>query len=384
MPNDDHQQKRLVPVVMMAVLLPVAAWGMPRFAARSGMTCSTCHVDPGGGGMRNDFGASVYAARFIPLPKDAPVDSSRWLAPRVTNTLAFGADLRAIYSGVVPGDTEAPEQARLESSHTLFLMQADLYVRAELSDWLTLYHDQGVYGGFESKALVRFGAFTAKVGRFVPPFGWKLANHTTWVRNRMGFSATERDVGLEIGVEYGPLVAQVAVVNGAGEDLLDDNASKGISSRVEVRFGRASVRARIGGSAYWNIAGEETDEGDERVEDVRAGVFYALFVGRLGLLGEVDYRRRDDRAADFIVGSLIGYHELSFLAWQGVDMRIAWEHLDADIEVSDDLLQRVSAGVEFHPITGLELQVLARYVLGDARLPAAGLFDVTAMVHAYF
>lgn len=235
-----------------------------------------------------------------------------------------------------------------------------------------------------SMLVARFAGFTAKIGRFVPPFGWKLANHTAWTRSRMGFSATERDVGLELGAEVGPLVAQVAVVNGAGEDLLDDNEAKGVSGRVELRFGKARVRARLGGSVYWNVAGEETDEGDERVEDLRAGGFYAFFVGRLGVMGDVAWRRLDDRTTDFIVGSLAGCHELSFLAWQGVDLRVSWEHLDPDLEVVGDLLQRLSVGVEVHPVTGLEVQLLGRYTLGDEQLPQAGLFDVTAMIHAYF
>ena len=262
-------------------------------------------------------------------------------------------------------------------------MQADLYLRADVTGWLTLYHDQGVYGAFESVALARAGPVTFTAGRFVAPYGWKLANHTAWTRERLGFGATEREVGLGVGLETALVSVQAAVFNGAGDDLLDDNLAKGVSARAEVRLGQGAVRARAGGSVYWNVAGEDEDGVDERIEDLRAGGFYAVFAGRLGLLGQVDYRRLDDRAADGIRGHLIGYHELSFLAWQGVDLRVTWEHLD-DLDVEDDLLQRLGVGVELYPAHGMEVQLLARYVLADARLPESALLDLMAMLHLYF
>ena len=369
----------------LCALVPLTSLAMPRFAARTGMTCSACHTNPTGAGMRSAFGASVYGTRFLPIPLDEAPRTDRWLNPQPTAALGLGADIRALYMTVLPGENDAPEEGQLEAQHTFFLMQADLYLRAEVAEWATLLHDQGVYGAFESMAILRFGGFIVKAGQFVPPYGWKLANHTAWTRERLGFGATGREVGLELGAEYGPFTAHVAFVNGAAEDIFDDNAAKGISGRLEVRLGRRSVRARLGASAYWNISGEDADDGDTRREDLRVGGTYAFFVGRLGVLGEVDFRRIDDRGADVpIVGSLVGYHELSFLAWQGIDLRVTWEHLDPDVEVADDLLQRLGVGIEVMPISGVEVQLLARYVLGDSRLAESGLFDVSATLHLFF
>lgn len=378
--------RRLLPLAIatlgLCVALPAAA--MPRFAARTGMTCSACHTNPSGGGMRSSFGASVYSPRFLALPALEEVRTDRWLDPQPTRTVGLGADIRAVFLHTAVGDTDAPEERQLEDQSTFFLMQADLYLRADLAEWVTLYHDQGVYGEFESMALFRAGPVHFKVGRFIVPFGWKLANHTTWTRERLGFGATDRDIGLEIGLEIGPLVLSVAGFNGSGSDLLDENVEKGIASRFDLRFGQGRVRGRFGGSVYWNISGEETDDGDERREELRAGGHYGFFVGRFGLLGEVDYKRVDDRTKPFVIGSLIGMHELSFLAWQGVDLRVTWEHLDPDLQVDGDLLQRIGVGVEVYPFSGVEVQLLVRYVLADENLPEAGLVDVTAMAHVWF
>ena len=373
---------RLLTLVLM-LATGTAADAMPRFAARTGMPCSACHVNPSGAGMRGRFGANVYATRFLPLPRSTDAASEALLSPEPIRGLAFGTDIRPMWLSSMPAENDAPATRKIEEQHSFFLMQADLYVRAQPAEWVTFYHDQGVYGAFESMVLLTFGPVTIKTGQYVPPYGWKLPNHMAWTRELLGLTATDRDVGVEVDLELGPLSLQAATVNGAGDDLFDDNFLKGVSMRFDLRFGQRAVRGRVGGSFYYNQAGEESDEGDQRREVIRAGGLYALHVGRLGLLGEVDYVRLDDRSTPMIRGQLIGYHELTFLAWQGVDIRFTYEHFD-DVEVEDDMLHRLGVGVEVFPIHGLELQVLARTVLGDRRMPEAGLTDFLAMVHVYY
>ena len=41
------------------LVLPSVACALPRFAARVGASCSLCHVDPSGGGMRTDYARNV-------------------------------------------------------------------------------------------------------------------------------------------------------------------------------------------------------------------------------------------------------------------------------------------------------------------------------------
>ena len=80
-------------LVLVAGLLFMAtpATAMPRFSARKGLPCSACHVDPTGGGMRNDFGRDVFALTELPASDGASA------TPREPPPAALGADVRLRY-----------------------------------------------------------------------------------------------------------------------------------------------------------------------------------------------------------------------------------------------------------------------------------------------
>ncbi|MCL4367679.1 MAG: hypothetical protein M1337_00650 [Actinobacteria bacterium] len=57
-------------VVAVALLFwPTPSAALPNYAAATGQACGTCHVNPGGGGPRNDFGQAFEA---IPTHADDP------------------------------------------------------------------------------------------------------------------------------------------------------------------------------------------------------------------------------------------------------------------------------------------------------------------------
>ena len=35
-------------------------FGLPRYAIGNSSSCMNCHVNPSGGGMRNDYGSNIY------------------------------------------------------------------------------------------------------------------------------------------------------------------------------------------------------------------------------------------------------------------------------------------------------------------------------------
>lgn len=399
-------------VVSGLVALPRAAHAVPRFAARTGMPCVACHVNPSGGGMRNAFGRNVYERHMLPWPdaaEEPASDSGGGMrnAADAASWFELGGDLRAAYFFA-----HSPEP-KVENLNSFFLMQADLYASARAGEHLTFYLDRGVYGSFEAFALLEWPAHGAlmlprwylKLGRFLPAYGLKDPNHTLTVREGIGFSQVAKDTGLEAGLLYGPATLQLALTNGtANDEQLDSsgtsrrNFEKAVIARAELRGRWGGARLFTGGSLFWNDNVRQTNPlappdlvkpADQPLvgvglRELRTGVFGGAFLGRLGLLGEIDYVRDN-----FFAPGLPAWHgyasfaELSFLPWRGLDLLATYEFKDPDLDVRDDATRRVGGVIELYPIEYLEVRLQYRYTLSALGLPSDGAHELVAYVHAF-
>lgn len=365
---------------------------LPRFAARKGLPCQVCHVDPSGGGMRNDFGAHVFAASELALAarRESPPQAA-------TTPVGLGADLRVAYEHMRRGDHHQP---RLDS---FYLREASLYASADPWPGMTVYLAPTFHGSesvfFEAAVVVRpalasllrdalLQSAYVKVGRFVPVFGHKLADHTAFVREQLGFDATRRVTGVELGLTPGPFEIQASVFGGTGGGDRDENAGKGVSAKASYRLRTRPVKLELGVSGYLDTDGlpasEDRDHVDSRREDLRAGVFGSLTVGRLTWIGEADAGRVDDHRESAVVERLATFQELAILAVRGLDVRVSHEAWDGDTGASGDTVHRVAAGADLYTWPGTEVGVRYRQSFGDARQPLARIREVIVAGHWFF
>ena len=146
--------------------------------------------------------------------------------------------------------------------------------------------------------------------------GFRFVDDDLFVRSRTGYTFNRHDVGVELGVEPGPL----SLVANATEDQL--------SLRAATVFRRFRVGASYG----------------EALNDVEGsvwGVFAGANFGRFTLLGEGDFIR--DIARD----RFAALAEVNVLATRGLNFKLTYEWFDADRSVASSADQtRVSVGVE--------------------------------------
>lgn len=380
--------------VVLALAWAFSASAIPTFAIREGVTCAACHVNPSGGGMRNRYGRYVYGPTQLPAGYPRQLGLSGPLDVDIGDRFAIGADARGAYIDQRPGD---PAE---QSLRTIFLMQADLYLAATPFDGLTLYYDQGAYGSFEGMALYQFHLKApglsgyVKVGRFTPSFGLRLPNHNVYTRQEIGFGPRDKDVGVEVGVNVGPLLLQAAVVNGTGpEQLLDDNKKKGGVGRAEVLLKAGALRLLVGGSFYLNASGNRTEVRgtvvDSTSQQWRAGVHLGAALGRFAYLGEALVGKvqpgelNKQLPKEF---SFRSYQELAVLVVRGFDLTLNYEFREPDLDLRSGRAHRLSAGFEFHPVPYAEIKALFRHSLGSgpAEEKQNGSNEAIAMVHVYF
>ena len=160
-----------------------------QFELSKDQTCSSCHISPAGGGLLNENGMST--AESISKYGTAPEFFYNKLG--TPSWLTLGGDLRGAY-----GFLRAPEEYLVG-----FPMQTDLYANAKFA---SNFHAQVTVGyrppeyGNEAQTYVwsrehyvmwqqhadsNQGLFV-RVGRFMPVFGLRFAEHPVYTRQYGG------------------------------------------------------------------------------------------------------------------------------------------------------------------------------------------------------
>jgi hypothetical protein len=419
------------PGVLLALLSSlVSTWALalPRFAARNGMECIQCHVNPTGGGMRNAYGRNVFEHVFLPASSSGEPES--WLAesfpaeedeatrelgqraagfsPELTDWLTIGADLRAAYIGIRPDKGPTPDSPR-EITSSFFLMQADLYHAARLNSVVTLYLDVGVYSGFEAWGLFHLlrdregPQLYLKVGRFLAPFGIREVEHQLYTREAVGFGQLDRDTGLELDGYLGPATLNVALLNGTLGDTPFDTPGtvrrtfeKAVSSRLSLRMEPGPFRVQLGGSFYWAdnnnqpnpaLAGDLpaalSPDAPKGVTEIRAGAFLTANVGRFTYLADAVWVRNRFTAEELPpLAGYATYQELSIILRQGLELVSTFEFLEPDVGVASDSSKRAGLVLEWFPLPFMELRTMVRRAW-DGTGTTGGRWDVVLFAHLF-
>jgi len=205
-------RSRRVALVAALLLLGAAVSGAePMFLSRQYNRCTSCHYSPTGGGLLTPYGRSLSRQELSTTGRSAPGQpppapgkgEEAFLWGALGNTLGpvhLGIDVRPSHLSL---DVGGPTSQGRD-----FLMNADL-LAAWRSHGFTVYGEvgrkpaigqdsAGIYSyehwvGYESP-----GGIGVRVGRFLPAYGIRLADHTAFSRARLGFDKYDQDYGVEV------------------------------------------------------------------------------------------------------------------------------------------------------------------------------------------
>jgi hypothetical protein len=324
--------------LLVAVSLPAAS--EPYLAVRQGLPCSGCHVNPTGGGLRNAagnaFAQNELAARRI------ETGETQWLG-ELNRFVSFGGDFRgsATYTDFETAESEDPALAVDELRAYL-----DVHV---IPGRLSVYFDQRLAPG-DSRNLEAYGRFFfdetrryyVKAGQMYLPYGLRLEDDTSFVRQVSGIGFDTPDNAVELGLETGPWSAQFAVSNGtAGGE--ENNSGKQWSLRGEY----LQSGWRVGASYNFNDAGD--------AQRHLAALHGGLRTGPVAWLAEVDYV--EDRGLP--AGDLrrwVGLVEANWMPRRGHNLKLTFETYEPDTDVDEDEQDRYSLVYEYMPFQYLQLR----------------------------
>src|SRR3990172_1866066 len=242
-------------LALCGIMLAVSSTSnaLPRFSSRMNLPCQSCHVNPSGGGMRNQYGLD-FGREQLAVKRWQQEYGLEEFSTKITDFLSYGSDFRFLAFYQTKSNPDA-------SSSSFFPMQMDLYLNFAISKKIGLYLNPafGPYNRLEAFVLAKVlpASGYIKAGRFAPPHGLRFDDHTSFIRQATPFrNNSGQQSGLEFGFGPSPFRLMGAVTNGMRGDI-DGGVAKAIFGRVEAHGVLGAVNLLGGISSYNDASGGE-------------------------------------------------------------------------------------------------------------------------------
>jgi hypothetical protein len=338
-------------LLLPLLLITIEAHAEPYLAVQTGFKCGQCHVNPTGGGERTVFG-NVFAQTQLAANR-IDTGGDVWTG-EINKFLSVGGDLRTQFQvtkqpGTTSTDDFELEQARVYASANVIPGRLFVYVDEQVAP--NTATNREAYAFYWSASHEWY----VKAGQMYLPFGFRLQDQSALVQQITGINMTNPDQGVEFGFEKGHWDAQLAITNGT-------------ASGPEVDHGKQFSGQLIYVESIWRF-GLALNLNNAQVGNKSAeGLFAGLRTGPINWLAEVD--TTDDKSLPIAQGREIAtLLEANWRVAQGHNLKLTYEYLDPNRDVSNDGQTRYSVVYEMTPIQYLQIRTGLRYSDGIPQAP---------------
>jgi len=393
-------------------------WANPEISARRcTLDCNVCHESPTGSGLRTPAG-QYYGLQVLPTwgrrPTAAAVENnakpqkarfrlwegfSGW---KEGNTPA--KEIPGRFGDIDPGEFDGKSVFRMgadvrsayyhpfddDRDTAFFPMQAEAYLMYRPSTPITLYSSFGLKGsktkldytgndtteedgyGYDlpqdyltiPELFLKLDRFKynsyIRMGRFYPVYGWRLPDHTSFIRRDLGFDNNRQVFGVEAGLNPNyPFLNVSAFVQGAKfwpGDLCwrEDEDCEHSGAGATLSGGYRDIGGQIFGSFHYLNR-------NHGPEELTGGLGWGLNLFPAVYMGEADYRRtipEDDNSDP--VNALFLYNEIDFLAAKGANLKLKHDWKKENLNQTSGEAHRITVGIEWHPYSHVQLEAQHR------------------------
>jgi hypothetical protein len=415
-------------------------WKNPELKKRKcNMSCSGCHINPSGGGLRTVSGR-FYGQATLPMFGASHRPFKDWQRHMI-HAAAEKTRKNRIPDpawGTAPGGPAAMayDQERYAGLHAdplvwvgidartalwvakkmalFFPMQLDTYLAVRPYRHLTAYVSGGVlaksqgyvttfglgcrpeepnadcYSRSRSTPFMVKDTFLmlhqlpymsyVRAGRFEPPFGLMLPDHTIPTRRHFELDhgiLHSRVTGVEVGLAPNYPYFQLAFFRPNRQDRFTDDPERTSPDELPPFFGVSGWGSAA--SFGWRDLGyqfglsamvrqrEHSDGGDTQSLSFNVGFnpWYYLDWLPLTYTAELAFGSRQRVGSGAFTGQIALVQELDYLAFNGLNFRLRHDYADFDVEVRGDHINRLALGFDLIALPGLGLS-------GESRLTLAG------------
>ena len=344
--------------------LAETAWAEPVFLAKQYTRCSACHYSPTGGGLLTPYGRLLSHRELSTTGSGDATASNAGVEDDPHGEQAF------LYGAL--GDALGPVHLGLEIRpahlHIGFpgghqdmnlQMNLDLIGALQKNGW-TAY---GTVGREPPNAASRNGqtlpdaafisyehwisyqtdrGFGIRAGRFLPAYGVRFADHTTYTRAYLDLDRNDQVYGLEVSATKGPSMVQAMISPGKAEALLHDPSHRGFSTAGRWQFD-LSPRATLIGSGFYR----DSTEVDPRSGAV-GGAFGFAPTSHVSIWTEADANLTTQAAGGH---TWVVVNETSIEVYRGIWLKLSPQLHTSGVAESQSDVRRLVFGADLLPRT---------------------------------
>jgi len=338
-------------------------FSLPRYSLQESTSCMSCHINPTGGGMRNDYGNNIYSLEELPLKKWINHSDEDW-GGYITDNVQIGGDFRL-------------QVFKNGEKNRIFPMQADLYSNIDINSKADLYFKIDLSRRMADEYFIIFNNLIKnswiKIGQSIPNYGIKIEDHTSFTRggndNSLFSSSYDSnyDKGLffDVGedppviVEFGTKYNGIIFTTSIGTNYISPESYDGISNFALSlnSFHSFDDLNTLTGMSYM----KEFD-----IESY--SIFGGLNVNKISLLFELDkvnnwvsyHAAGNDNVNSVYYNSYANLFQFTYKVKQGMHMILKFDYFDKDFDTEDGSLLRKTIGFEYYPLNMFEVDFYIR------------------------
>jgi hypothetical protein len=306
------QRLHVAVLVVCALGFTASATAEPMFLAKNETRCTSCHYSPTGGGLLTPYGRLQSRQEL----STSGGDSEQFLWGALGDSLGpvdLGIDARPTHLRVAfPGG----------SARRFLLMNADVLGAVQAAGW-TFYGQVGRRPeigntGGDLYSYEYWGAkqvssqWAIRAGRFLPAYGIRFADHTSYNRANLGFDKYDQVLGAEVSHTTNRSVIQVSAGPGRAEAVFNEPGKAPFTTTGRVQFDLTPKHVVVGSGMFRSESGEGARQD---VSNGAAGIAYGFSpASRVTVWTEADARFRDETDGQ----SLVLVNETSLEVFRGV------------------------------------------------------------------
>jgi hypothetical protein len=261
------RRARFFPLALVLIGSMGSAQAEPIFLSRQYARCTTCHYSPTGGGLLTPYGRSLSRQELSTTGSSGsaqPVGSEEeFLFGALGDALGpvkVGIALRPAHLNFNFGGT---------SSNVDLFMNADLLAAYRVQQW-TFYAEIGRQprsGGAKIDSYEYWVAHQPekgigfRVGRFLPAYGVRLADHTAFTRTGLGFDTYDQLYAVELSRTGERDLVQLSLGPGRAESILHDDGRRAFTATGRYQLDLSPRTALVLSGIYRNESRVEPRNG---------------------------------------------------------------------------------------------------------------------------